>query len=336
MTKVAVVTGSSGQDGSYLCELLLKKNYKVLAYDRRSSREIFWRHNYLKITKKLNYRYFDLSDENSINKIFLENKVDEFYNLAAQSFVKSSFDTPVSTSDVTALGPLRILEAIKLYQPKVKFYQASSSEMFGDTKNLTQNENTKFYPRSPYAISKTFAHYAVINYRESYNLYACSGILFNHESPLRGEEFVTRKITKQLSEIYLGKRDFMELGNIYSKRDWGYAKDYVEAIWKMLNIKKPLDFVISTNKTTTIKKFIEICCQILNLPLGWGGKGLKEVGFNKKTGKVIIKINKNFYRPSEVNYLRGNFAKAKKLLNWKPKTDIYKLAALMLEYDLKN
>ena len=238
--KIALITGASGQDGSYLSEFLLKKNYKVVAGDRRSSRNDNWRHNFLNITNKVTYEDFDLTDIDSIYRLLSKYKFDEIYNLAAQSFVKTSFTTPISTSEVTALGTLRILEMIRCLLPNCKFYQASSSEMYGKTTSKSQNENTSFNPRSPYAISKVFAHYATKNYRESHNIFACSGILFNHESPLRGEEFVTRKIVKNLCEIKIKKRKYLELGNLYAKRDWGYAKDYVEAMWKMLQKKKQM------------------------------------------------------------------------------------------------
>ena len=316
MTKVAVVTGSSGQDGSYLCELLLKKNYKVLAYDRRSSREIFWRHNYLKITKKLNYRYFDLSDENSINKIFLENKVDEFYNLAAQSFVKSSFDTPVSTSDVTALGPLRILEAIKLYQPKVKFYQASSSEMFGGADKVLLNEESAFDPKSPYAASKVFSHNITKLYRESYGIFAVNGILFNHESPHRGETFVTRKISRAVARISLGIQEKLTLGNLEASRDWGFAGDYVMGMWMMLQHKIPEDWVLATGETYKVKDFLEKAFSYVNL--NW---------------ENYVLTSEEYFRPNEVNYLLGDSTKAQKELKWKPKVSFDDLVKMMVDSD---
>lgn len=332
--KTALVTGASGQDGSYLCELLLKKGYKVVAADRRSSRDTQWRHKFLKIHHKLLYEDFDLSDIYSIDRIFKKYKFDEVYNLAAQSFVKASFDTPISTSNVTGLGVLRVLETIKNTNPKIKFYQASSSEMFGKAKGL-QDENTKFYPRSPYAVAKLFGHEITKNYRESYNIFACSGILFNHESPLRGEEFVTKKITKQLCEVLKKKRSFIELGNIYSKRDWGYAKDYVEAMWLMLQQKKPQDFIIATSKSVSIKDFINICAKHLKMRILWKGIGLKEVGICRDTNKTIIKINKKYYRPAEVDYLRGSSKKARKHLKWKPKTSLNQLVKIMINFDLK-
>ena len=334
--KIALVTGSAGQDGSYLCELLISKKYKVVAADRRSSRDNGWRHKELKINEKLIYEDFDLTDINSIISLFQRYKFTEVYNLAAQSFVGSSFSTPISTSNVTGLGPLRILETIKNFSPKTKFYQASSSEMYGKVYTKILDEKSRFNPRSPYAVSKLFGHEITKNYRESYGLFCCSGILFNHESPLRGEEFVTRKITKQLAEIKLGKRKCLELGNIYAKRDWGHAKDYVEAMWKMLQQKKPDDFVIATNTVYSVKFFINECLKYLNLPVIWKGKGIKEVAIDKNSKKIIIKINPKYYRPAEVDYLRGSYIKAKKILNWKPKHNITGLIKDMLKSDLSR
>ena len=334
--KKALVTGSTGQDGSYLCNFLLNKNYIVVAADRRSSRDDKSRPKYLSIEDKLIYEDFDLSDLNSIVRIFQKHKFDEVYNLAAQSFVAASFNTPLSTADVTATGVLRILETIRTFSPKTKFYQASSSEMFGKVKSKLLNEDTPFNPRSPYAVSKLFGHFITKNYRESYQMFCCSGILFNHESPLRGEEFVTRKITKQLCEVKLGKRKFVELGNIYSKRDWGYAKDYVEAMWKMLQQKKADDYVISTNSVFSVKEFIIECFKHLKINAKWKGKGLNEVAVNSETGKIIIKINPKFYRPAEVDYLRGSYLKAKKTLKWQPKNNFKDLVKLMIDEDYKR
>ena len=262
MKKIALITGGSGQDGSYLAKFLLKKKYKVVVADRRNSRSDNWRHKYLGIQEKLIYEDFDLSDFDSIFRLFKRYKFNEVYNLAAQSFVKSSFETPISTANVTALGALRMLEVIRITQKNTKFYQASSSEMIGNTNSKIQNENSFLNPRSPYAISKVFAHHITKNYRESYGIFACSGILFNHESPLRGEEFVTRKISKGLCEIKLNKRSFLELGNVDSKRDWGFAGDYVEGMWKMLQQPKPDDFVLATNQTCSIREFVNICCKL--------------------------------------------------------------------------
>jgi GDPmannose 4,6-dehydratase len=334
--KIALVTGSAGQDGSYLCEFLLEKKYTVIAADRRSSRDNGWRHKELGIQKKLVYEDFDLSDINSIISLFRKYKFKEIYNLAAQSFVGSSFTTPIYTADVTGLGPLRILESIKNFSPTTKFYQASSSEMYGRVSIKILDENSKFNPRSPYAISKLFAHEITKNYRESYNLFCCSGILFNHESPLRGEEFVTRKITKQLCEIKLGHREHLELGNIYAKRDWGHAKDYVRAMWLMLQQKKPSDYVIATNQVCSVKYFINQCLNYLNIPYKWKGNGAKEICINSFNNKIIIKINPKYYRPAEVDYLRGSYIKAKKILKWTPRNNLSELLKEMINQDLKR
>ena len=266
--------------------------------------------------------------------MFRKYKFCEIYNLAAQSFVKSSFETPISTANITALGALRILEAIRITQINAKFYQASSSEMLGNTKSKIQNEDSILNPKSPYAISKVFAHFIAKNYRESYGIFACSGILFNHESPLRGEEFVTRKISKGLCEIKLNKRSILELGNLDSKRDWGFAGDYVEGMWKMLQQSKPDDFVLATNKTFSIRDFVNICCKILNIKIVWKGKGINEKAINLNSKKVIIKINPKYFRPAEVHALKGNFNKAKRVLKWKPKINLNELAKLMIKEDL--
>jgi GDPmannose 4,6-dehydratase len=336
MKKIALITGGSGQDGSYLAKFLLGKKYKVVIADRRNSRADNWRHKYLKIESKLVYEDFDLCDFDSIYRIFTKYKFDEVYNLAAQSFVKSSFETPISTANSTALGTLRILEVIRIAQKNVKFYQASSSEMIGNTFSKIQNENAFLYPRSPYAVSKVFAHQITKNYRESYNLFACSGILFNHESPLRGEEFVTRKISKGLCEIKLGKKYFLELGNLDSKRDWGFAGDYVEGMWKMLQQKKADDFVLATNTSHSVKDFINLCCKYLDIALVWKGKGVNEIGINRLNNKTIIKINPRYYRPAEVFCLKGDYSKAKKKLNWTPRILLKDLAKMMVKEDLRR
>jgi GDPmannose 4,6-dehydratase len=335
--KIAIVTGSSGQDGSYLCELLLKKKYTVIACDRRSARDNNWRHEFLKINanKNLKYYSFDLQDYHSIIRLFKSFKFDEFYNLAAQSFVKESFENPLITADITGLGVLRILDCLKTYQPKVKFYQASTSEMFGNTNKNIQNEETKFNPKSPYGIAKLFAHELTKNYREAYGIFACSGILFNHESPLRGIEFVTKKIVSDLVQIKFNKKKLLEVGNIYAKRDWGYAKDYVEAMWKILQQKKPNDYVICTGQTITVKEFINLVLKKLNFKFKWTGKGINEKAINLDNKKTIIKINRKFFRPAEVDYLKGSNLKAKKILKWKPKTKIDELVKIMVDAEIK-
>lgn len=336
MKKTALITGISGQDGAYLAQFLLTKNYRVIGADRRSARDNKWRLRYLGLENKIEIVNIDLTEISSLMRLFENYKFDEVYNLAAQSFVGTSFVNPIVTSQSTAIGPLNILEVIRNLKKKPKFYQASSSEMFGDVENNYQNEMSKFNPQSPYAVSKVFAHQITKNYRESYKMFAVNGILFNHESPLRGEEFITRKITLGLSKIITGKLNYLEVGNIYAKRDWGYAGDYVEAMWKMLQQNNPEDFVIATGKTYSIKYFINTATKILKIKTKWVGSGLNERLINLKNKKVIIKINKKFFRPAEVNYLKGNYSKAKKILKWKPKINLKELVKIMLKSDLKN
>lgn len=333
--KIALITGVSGQDGAYLANFLIKKNYKVIGADRRSGRSDMWRLKRLGIQNKIIHEEMELSEIYEINRLLKKYKFDEIYNLAAQSFVKTSFNSPISTSNITGLGVLRLLETLKEVNPKVKFYQASSSEMFGKVLEKKQSEETPFNPRSPYAVAKVFGHYITKNYRESYNLFAVSGILFNHESPLRGEEFVTRKITKGFVSIIKGDLKYLELGNIYAKRDWGYAKEYVEAMWKMLQCKQPKDYVISTGKTHSIKEFINETIKLLNINAFWVGKGFNERLVEKKNNKTLIKINPKYFRPSEVDVLIGNSNNAKKILKWKPKTSFKKLVKIMVEDEIK-
>ena len=332
--KTALITGISGQDGAYLAEFLLKKNYKVIGIERRSARNLNWRLEKLSISDKIIIEDSDIKEVNNLIRIFQKYKVHEVYNLAAQSFVKSSFDNPIETTLVNAVGTLNLLETIRNQNAKIKFYQASTSEMFGEHGKKKQNELTNFHPRSAYATSKTFSHFTVQNYREAFKMFAVNGILFNHESPLRGEEFITRKISLGLAKIISGKQKILKLGNIYAKRDWGYAKDYVEAMWKMLQVKKPEDFVIATGKTYSVKEFINKSVKILNLNTKWVGKGLNEklIDLNKK--KPIIIIDKNYFRPAEVNILRGDYSKAKRILKWSPKTNLDDLAKIMLKSDL--
>ena len=334
--KTALITGISGQDGAYLAKFLLKKNYKVIGTDRRSARSNNWRLIELNIENKVILEDLDITEINNLIRIFQKYNIDEIYNLAAQSFVKSSFDNPIQTSLVNAMAPLSFLEIIRNQKKKIKFYQASTSEMFGKHKINKQNEKTNFHPRSPYATSKTFAHYSVQNYREAYNIFAVSGILFNHESPLRGEEFITRKITIGLAKIMLGKQKKIKLGNIYAKRDWGFAGDYVEAMWKMMQNKIPKDYVIATGQNHSVKDFINMTTKILNLKTQWVGKGLNEKLINKLNKKIIIEIDKEYFRPTEVENLKGNYLKAKKDLKWKPKTNFKNLVKMMIEADLKR
>ncbi len=316
--------GITGQDGSYLTEFLIKKNYQVHGIKRRTSTpntnridHIFDSINFN--NKDLVLHHGDLSDSGSLYRIINEINPDEIYNLAAQSHVKISFQIPEYTSDVNALGPLRLLEIIRHYKKKkIKFYQASSSEMFGKSKP-PQNEKTLFLPRSVYAISKVFAYHSVIHYREAYKIHACNGILFNHESPRRGVNFVTRKIVQGLIRIKNGKQKTLTLGNLYAKRDWGHAKDYVESMWKILQQKKPDDYVVSTNTSHSVKDFINICAKKLHINLIWKNKGLKETGIDKNTNKIIINLSKKYFRETEVDDLIGDYSKAKRLLKWKPK-----------------
>ncbi len=333
MSKTALITGISGQDGAYLSKLLLNKGYKVIGGERRSASGTLWRLRKLNIEKDIEITDFELSEFTNIYRTIDKYNPDEIYNLAAQSFVAASFEMPTMTSDVTGVGVSRLLESIRQINPNIKFYQASSSEMFGKVAESPQKETTPFYPRSPYGVAKLFGHWMTVNYREAYNMFACSGILFNHESPLRGEQFVTKKITMGLSKIKLGLQDYLELGNLDSKRDWGYAEDYVEAMFLMLQYKKPGDYVISTGQTYSVRDFINIACNKLNIDIEWEGKGINEIAINKKNGKKIIKINPKFYRPTEVDLLLGNSDKAKRILKWKPKTDFESLVDKMIEYD---
>lgn len=332
--KLALITGISGQDGSYLAKYLLEKNYTVIGTDRRSARANLWRLKYLNIENKVIFEEMELGELYNIERVFKKYKFNEIYNLAAQSFVHTSFESPINTADITGLGVLRLLETMRNLAPDAKFYQASSSEMFGNSFNKSrQNELTSFNPQSPYAISKTFGHYMVNNYREAYNLFCVSGILFNHESPLRGDEFVTKKIISQLVKISKGEKIIIKLGNIYAVRDWGYAEDYIKVMWKMLQNKKPEDFVISTGKSYSVKQFINIATKELNMNTKWVGNGIKEKLINIKNNKTIIKIDKKFFRPSEVNYLRGDSSKAKKILKWKNKTSLQNLIKIMINYE---
>ena len=334
--KIALITGVSGQDGAYLAKFLLKKNYKVIGVERRSARNNNWRLEKLNINDQVIIEDLDIKEINNIIRIFSKYNINEVYNLAAQSFVYSSFQNPIETSQVNAIGVLNLLEVIRNQKRNIKFYQASTSEMFGKHGKKNQNEKTLFHPRSPYASSKAFAHYTVQNYRESYNIFAVSGILFNHESPLRGEEFITRKISLGLAKIIMGKQKVLKIGNIYAKRDWGYAEDYVEAMWKMLQTKVPKDYVVATGKNYSVKQFINESVKVLNLKTKWMGKGLNEKLINTKTKKTIVSIDKKYFRPSEVDHLKGNFSKAKKDLKWKPKTKFSKLVELMILSDLEH
>jgi len=338
--KKALITGITGQDGSYLAELLLGKGYEVHGIIRRSSSFNTGRIDHLYNDPHTNgIRLFlhhgDLSDSSNLSRLLEKIQPDEVYNLGAQSHVKVSFDIPEYTADVDGIGTLRILDAIREARIKTKFYQASSSELFGKVQEVPQKETTPFYPRSPYGCAKLFAYWITKNYRESYGMFACNGILFNHESPRRGETFVTRKITRGLARIASGKHECIYLGNLDAKRDWGYAKDYVEGMWRMLQQKQPDDFVLATGETHSVREFIEECMKLLKIDFAWKGKGLREVGYDKKTKKTLIKIDSRYFRPAEVDLLLGDPSKAKKELGWKPETTFKKLVKIMLRDDLK-
>jgi GDPmannose 4,6-dehydratase len=332
LKKRAVITGLTGQDGAYLAEFLISKGYEVYGMHRRTSMEIFDRIQDLR--KKITLVDGDVTDMGSIIRIIKEVNPDEIYNLAGQSFVPASWTQPISTAEINAIGVLNILESIRLMNPKIKFYQASTSEMFGKVRQNPQTEKTPFYPRSPYGVSKVFGYFITQNYRESYNLFACNGILFNHESPKRGKQFVTRKITHSIAKIKLGYQSFFEIGSLDSKRDWGFAGDYVEAMWLMLQQDKPEDYVIGTGETHSVREFIEESFRVVGMPIIWEGKGLEEVGkFNEK---IVVKINPKFYRPAEVDYLLADPSKAKKNLKWKPRTSFKELIKMMIESDLNH
>ena len=334
--KTALITGISGQDGAYLSKLLLEKGYRVIGGDRRTASGSLWRLDELGVLNDIDLIDFELAELTNIQRVIEKNHIDELYNLAAQSFVKASFEMPLMTSDITGIGVVRILESIRKINPSIKFYQASSSEMFGKVVEIPQTENTPFYPRSPYAVSKLFAHCMTINYREAYNLHAVSGILFNHESPLRGEEFVTRKITIGFAKIKNGDFDCLELGNLDASRDWGFAGDYVKGMWMMLNNDIPQDYVLSTGMTHTIKEYIEEVSQYYGFNILWDGTDEEMVGIDTKSNKEIIKINPKYYRPTEVDILKGNPSKAQNELGWKNEVNFKELAKMMAESDLKK
>lgn len=340
--KIALITGITGQDGAYLAEFLLNKGYTVHGIKRRSSLFNTDRIDHLykdphEPNNKFFLHYGDLTDSTSLIRIIQEVQPNEIYNLAAQSHVKVSFETPEYTANADALGTLRILEAIRILnlKDKVKFYQASTSELYGLAQEIPQNENTPFYPRSPYGVAKLYAFWITKNYREAYGFFTCNGILFNHESPIRGETFVTRKITRAAAKISLGLQHTLYLGNLDAERDWGHAKDYVEGMWKILQHHQPDDFVLATNRKISVRKFTEMAFQYAGITIEWKGKGLNETGIDTKTGKEIIKIDKRYFRPSEVDVLIGDYSKAKKLLGWEPKYTIEQLCKEMVEADIE-
>jgi len=336
--KKAIITGITGQDGAYLAQLLLNNGYQVFGTYRRSSSNNFWRIEYLGIHEHPNLKLveYDLNDQSSSVRLIKDFEPDEVYNLAAQSFVGVSFDQPLSTALTTGIGALHLLEAIRIINPRVRFYQASTSEMFGKVQAVPQTESTPFYPRSPYGFSKLFAHWATVNYRESYGIFGVSGILFNHESPLRGQEFVTRKITNSVARIVLGKQEVIELGNLDAKRDWGYAKEYVEGMYKMMQAEHPETFVLSSNQAHTVREFVELAFRYAGVSLVWKGAGVDEKGHDQVSGKLRVVINPRYFRPAEVDLLIGDPSKAKKMLNWSASISLDELCRIMVEADLKR
>jgi GDPmannose 4,6-dehydratase len=336
--KSAIITGITGQDGAYLAELLLDKGYAVYGTYRRTSSVNFWRIEELGVDKHPNLHLveYDLTDLGASIRLLETTGATEVYNLAAQSFVGVSFDQPVTTGHITGLGPVNLLEAIRIVNPAIRFYQASTSEMFGKVQAIPQIESTPFYPRSPYGVAKLYAHWMTINYRESYNIFASSGILFNHESPLRGREFVTRKITDSIAKIRLGKLGVLELGNMDAKRDWGFAREYVEGMWLMLQAEKPDTYVLATNRTETVRDFVSMAARSAEFDLIWEGSAESEVAIDRKSGKPLVKVNPKFYRPSEVELLIGNPEKARRELDWRPKTTLEELCGMMVDADIRR
>lgn len=334
MRKVAFITGITGQDGAYLAEILLANDYKVYGGFRRLSAPNFNRLEELGIMKKINLVETDLLDPSNLARIIRDVKPSEVYNLGAQSYVAHSFKNPILTGNVTGMGVTNLLEAIRIVNPEIKFYQASTSELYGLAKEYPQNEETPFYPRSPYAIAKLYGHWMTVNYRESYNIFATAGILFNHESPLRGVEFVTRKITDAVARIHHGKQHHFDIGNMDVKRDWGYAKDYAEGMWLMMQAEKPDNYVLATNESHSVREWIEVCFNFIGRTIVWEGTGKNETGRDAKTGKVLVKVNPEFYRPAEVQSVIGDYSKARRELGWEPKVRFRQLVELMLQYDL--
>lgn len=336
--KTALVTGITGQDGAYLAELLLDKGYVVYGTFRRTSSVNFWRLEELGVDRHPNLRLveFDLTDLSTCLRLLQTSQATEVYNLAAQSFVGVSFEQPITTAEITGLGAVNLLEAIRIVDPSIRYYQASTSEMFGKVQAIPQNEDTAFYPRSPYGVAKLYAHWMTINYRESYGIFGSSGILFNHESPLRGREFVTRKITDSMAKIALGKLDVLELGNLDAKRDWGYAKEYVDGMWRMLQADEPGTFVLATGRTETVRDFVSMAARAAGFDLQFTGADETEVGTDRRSGKKMVRVNPKFYRPAEVELLVGDASKAKSELGWAPSTMLEELCVKMVEADLRR
>ena len=336
MTKRALITGITGQDGAYLSKFLIKKGYKVFGALRRTSSINTSRLSYLGVLNDIELVPMDLAEITNIQRLIERIEPDEIYNLAAQSFVQTSYEQPIYTSDIDGIGVTRLLETVRNLGGRPKFYQASTSEMFGKAEQSPQNENTPFYPRSPYGIAKLYSHWMTVNYREAWNVFACSGILFNHESPLRGTEFVTRKISQGMAKIALKKIKQINLGNLNAERDWGFAGDYVEAMWLMLQKDKPDDYVIATGETNSVREFVQVAANSINIDIEWDNEGDNEVGICKKTGDKIISVDKQYTRPSETDHLLGDASKAKENLGWKPSINFQSLVNMMVEHDLKR
>lgn len=336
--KTAIITGITGQDGAYLTELLLEKGYTVYGTFRRTSSVNLWRIEELSVSKHPNLHLieYDLTDLSASIRLLQSTGATEVYNLAAQSFVGVSFAQPITTAEITGIGAVNLLEAIRIVNADIRFYQASTSEMFGKVQATPQTESTPFYPRSPYGVAKLYAHWMTINYRESYNIFGASGILFNHESPLRGREFVTRKITDSFAKIKLGKQDVLELGNMDAKRDWGFAKEYVDGMWRMLQAEKPDTYVLATNRTETVRDFVTMAARAAGYDLGWQGSAEAEVAIDRKSNKTLVRVNPKFYRPAEVELLIGDASKAKRELGWEPTTTLEQLCEMMVEADIRR
>lgn len=337
MQKSALITGVTGQDGAYLARYLLRKGYNVFGGVRRSSLDSDYRLRLLEINDEISLINFDLTDPYNVYDTVQSGNFDEIYNLGAQSFVGSSWDTPLQTSQVNAFGTLHLLDAIKRTSPTTRFYQASTSEMFGKIQEEVQSETTPFYPRSPYGVAKQFAHSMTVNYRESFGLHASSGILFNHESPLRGREFVTKKVSTHLAKMLKSdKLATLKLGNLDAKRDWGYAEDYVKGMWLMLQNDSPDDYVLATGKTASVREFVEYCAAYLDWDLGWDGSGVDEVGYDKKTGRKLVEVSEKFFRPAEVDVLLGDPTKAQTTLGWRANVDLEKLSEIMMAFEVRG
>jgi len=338
MKKKAIITGITGQDGAYLSKLLLEKGYEVYGTFRRTSSSNFWRISELGIREHPNLKLveYDLTDAGGSTRLISEIRPCEVYNLAAQSFVGVSFKEPVTTANITGLAPLYLLEAIRFVDPEIRFYQASSSEMFGKAREVPQTEKTPFYPRSPYGVSKLFAHWSTINYRESYGIFGCCGILFNHESPLRGKDFVTRKITDSVARISLGLQEVLELGNLNAARDWGFAGDYVEGIYRMMQHSEPDEFVLATKSTHTVRYFVEKAFEAVGTEIEWQGEGVNERGYDSKNGRELVRVSEQFFRPCEVDHLYGDPAKARSVLGWNYKVGLDELCEMMVNADIER